>query len=152
MGNVFWLSRVRCPLSKWLLGACLVVFSKIGFADPSLYVVTADTNASTLSSVAISDILSGKQRKWPNGAPLVVVLPGKEATYFQAVGKQWFGGSGAAMQRHWLRLVFSGRANVPLYAQSSQDTLTLLSQTAGSVGVIDQPPSEGYHILAVVER
>lgn len=102
--------------------------------------------------MSISDLLTGKQRKWPNGTPIVVVLPGKEAAYFQAVGNEWFGGSGAAMQRHWLRLVFSGRANVPLYAQNSQHTLTLLSQTVGSVGVVDQPPSEAYQILAVVER
>jgi hypothetical protein len=54
------------------------------------------------------------------------------------------------MQRHWLRLVFSGRANVPIYAKSDAEVLAVLDQTEGAVGVVRDAPPENYQVLAEV--
>jgi hypothetical protein len=131
----------------WLL--CFAVPESAAAAD--LYIVAAKQSDVQLEAVDVDGIITGKQRKWANGAPIVVVLPSKDAAQFKAVGDRWFNGSGTAMQRHWLRLVFSGRANVPIYAKTDAEVLAILDQTAGAVGIINEPPPESYQLLSVID-
>lgn len=134
-----------------LVGLCLLwslVPDSVAAAD--LYVVAAKNGNSSSKSVNVSEIITGKQRKWSDGAPIVVILPSKEAPHFNAVGDHWFNGSGSAMQRHWLRLVFSGRANVPIYAKNDAEVLAILDRTEGAVGVVKDAPPETYQVLSVI--
>ena len=120
-------------------------------AADTLYVVMASTAKIDTVRINIDDIVTGKQRKWASGEPITVILPSKDAPHFGAVGDHWFNGSGSAMQRHWLRLVFSGRANVPIYAKSDAEVLAALDQTEGAVGIVIAAPPESYHVLSVVD-
>lgn len=139
-------AHISCVFVVCVLG--LIIPESVSAAD--LYVVAAKTAKTSSSTLNVSEILTGKQRKWEDGAPIVVVLPSKEAPHFQAVGDYWFNGSGSAMQRHWLRLVFSGRANVPIYAKSDAEVLAILDQTEGAVGVVRDAPPEKYQVLSEV--
>jgi hypothetical protein len=126
----------------------LGVADSVAAAD--LYVVAAKSVKGHTGAVDVAGIITGKQRKWENGAPIVVILPSKDAPHFQTVGDHWFNGSGSAMQRHWLRLVFSGRANVPIYAKNDAEVLAILDQTEGAVGIVKDAPPEAYLVLSEV--
>lgn len=140
-------THVGCLMGACLLG--LLVPGSVAVAD--IYVVAAKNPKGSVNSVNVSEIITGKQRKWEDGSPIIVVLPSKDSPHFQTVGSHWFNGSGPAMQRHWLRLVFSGRANVPIYAKSDAEVLAILDQTEGAVGVIKDAPPEAYQVLSVVD-
>ena len=143
-------NRLACLLSFFFVVSVQGVYVPPSAAAADLYVVAAKNAKGGTSIVNVSDIITGKQRKWADGAPIVVVLPSKDAPHFQAVGDRWFNGSGAAMQRHWLRLVFSGRANVPIYAKSDAEVLAILKQTEGAVGVVKDAPPDTYLVLSVL--
>lgn len=134
-----------------LVGLCLPwLFVPDSVAAADLYVVAAKNANGSTTAINVNEIITGKQRKWSDGAPIVVILPSKEAPHFNAVGDHWFSGSGSAMQRHWLRLVFSGRANVPIYAKSDAEVLAILDRTEGAVGVVKDVPPETYQVLSVI--
>lgn len=96
-------------------------------------VLVANVAANLLpDSVQVADIVRGVKRSWPNGTITTVVLPGRKHPSFQQMEKSFFASRGGSLQRHWLRLVFSGRGNPPLYAESVEEMCELVRLTRGS--------------------
>ncbi len=102
--------------------------------DPQLRpILVGNVKAEQLpDSVRVADIMRGDRRSWPDGTILTVVLPSRKHPLFDQVGKDFFAGKGAPLQRHWLRLVFSGRGNPPLYAESIEEMCELVQSNRGS--------------------
>ena len=96
-------------------------------------VLVGNIKASLLpDSVQVADIVRGYRRNWSDGTILTVVLPSRKHPSFRQMDKSFFTGRGAALQRHWLRLVFSGRGNPPLYADDAEEMCELLRTTRGA--------------------
>jgi hypothetical protein len=96
-------------------------------------VLVGNIKASQLpDSVQVADIVRGYRRSWSDGTILTVVLPSRKHPSFRQMDKSFFTGRGASLQRHWLRLVFSGRGNPPLYADDAEEMCELLRTTRGA--------------------
>ena len=93
-------------------------------------------NKEQIAQVDVEAILTGAQVSWHNGNPIKLVLPGRKADIYEYVGYQIFQESGMMMQRHWLKLVFSGRGNPPKYADNELDMISYVKNTPGSAAVI----------------
>jgi hypothetical protein len=84
----------------------------------------------------VQAIIRGDQGNWPNGDPILLVLPGRKAEIYEQVSRGVFGESGMMMQRRWLKLVFSGRGNPPKYADSEKEMIDFVLNTPGSAAII----------------
>jgi hypothetical protein len=136
--------RTRMP---WLVFAMALICVDVTAAAADLFVVTAQPSQLS-ASLEIQEIMTGRTRKWPDGTPIVVALPSKESPYFEDAGKAWFDGSASAMQRHWLRLVFSGRANVPIYTKSDEEAMAILEANPAAIVVMGIEPPPTFNVMA----
>lgn len=110
-------------------------------------------NVGSEQQVAQSDvraILTGAQTSWRNGRSIKVVLPGRKAKIYEQVGHEIFQESGMMMQRHWLKLVFSGRGRAPKYADNDIDTIKYVKNTPGAVAVIGAENRNSVSALLVI--
>ena len=123
--------------------AFVMALGTIGFSAPGevlgedgaqqKQVLVANVDPSLLpDSVQVADIVRGGKRSWSDGTILTVVLPGRKHPLFGQVEKDFFVGKGPSLQRHWVRLVFSGRGNPPLYAESTEEMCEMVRVTRGS--------------------
>jgi ABC-type phosphate transport system substrate-binding protein len=67
---------------------------------------------------------------------VIVVLPSNKSENAESVAKNLYGGSVTAMQKFWLALVFQGRANPPVFLQTSEEIIEYISKNPGAIGVI----------------
>lgn len=126
----------------------LLIGAASAFADErDVYFVTHSQNAAELTPELLESAIHGRVRSWQTGEAIVVVLPGKKSPEQSAIAEQCFETSAAGLQREWLRLVFSGRANAPVYTDSPDQLAEHIKSTPGSIGVTLTPPQEGeFHI------
>lgn len=86
-----------------------------------------------LDDDALRAMLTGRQRNWPDGTAVIVVLPGRRHPDFDAVAQSLGYENGADMQRSWLRVVFSGRGNAPIFTASEGDAVAIVQRTPGAI-------------------
>ena len=72
-----------------------------------------------------------------------VVLPSEKNSGAETFAKIIFDESKNYTQRHWLRLVFSGRAASPIYSYSNDETISIVSRNSNSIGFIDDTSYSG---------
>jgi hypothetical protein len=84
----------------------------------------------------VKEIIRGDQKNWPNGDTILLVLPGRKAEFYEQMSREVFGETGMMMQRHWLKLVFSGKGNPPRFADSEKEIIDFVFNTPGSAAVI----------------
>ena len=130
-------------IMKKLLGIPLVFMLGLaqmnqlqGDQTPKLLFIANVENEQIIVQFDVGAILTGAQTSWHNGSSIKLVLPGRKAETYEYVGYQIFQESGMMMQRHWLKLVFSGRGNPPKYADNELDMIKYVKNTPGSAAVI----------------
>ena len=72
-----------------------------------------------------------------------VVLPSEKNTSAEMFAKIMFDESKNYTQRHWLRLVFSGRCTAPEYSYSNEETIRIVSKSSNSIGFINDTSYTG---------
>lgn len=85
----------------------------------------------------VSLIVSGEQTSWANGSTIRLALPGKSSPQLDRISTRFMSATAKELQRHWLRLAFSGRAAPPKFFNSTEDLIAFLRKTPGSVGFIE---------------
>jgi hypothetical protein len=125
--------------SIWLivLLSAVACADKLRGAEAANLVFVANINSAIEpDELDMQAIMRGSQGNWPNGSPIVLVLPGKKAETYEQVSHHIFGETGVMMQRRWLKLVFSGRGNPPRYVDSEKEIVDLVLNTPGAAAVI----------------
>jgi hypothetical protein len=123
----------------------------LGVDSPKLVFIANVNNGEKIDQVNVYEIVSGDQSNWPDGNPIKLVLPGRKAKIYEFVSRKIFGEPGMMMQRHWLRLVFSGRGNPPQYADSEQEIIDYVLNTPGSAAVVRVSNSDNLGALFLKE-
>jgi hypothetical protein len=118
---------------------------------PQLLFIANVENRQQIAQFNVEAILTGAQTSWHNGSSIKLVLPGRRADIYEDVGHQIFQESGMMMQRHWLKLVFSGRGNPPKYADNELDMIKYVKNTPGSAAVIGAENRNAINELVVIE-
>ena len=92
-----------------------------------------DDNSYSMSDV--KSILKGEKNRWKNGNSVILVLRFNEDEKSQHLAKEIYNKSINGVKKLWLGLVFSGRSSAPLFADSNEEALLMLSKHKGSIGV-----------------
>jgi hypothetical protein len=118
---------------------------------PKLLFIANVENGQQIAEFDVGAILTGAQTSWHNGSSIKLVLPGRKADIYEQVGYQIFQESGMMMQRHWLKLVFSGRGYPPKYADNELDMIKYVKNMPGSAAVISAENRNAVNELFVKE-
>lgn len=101
--------------------------------------VTVIANASDVESLTRSELVGvvrGERRKWSDGTPIKVVLPKRSSATYKQLNRIFFNSGSNDIHRHWLGMVFSGRAAPPQYVDSEQDAVEFVKRTPGAITVL----------------
>ena len=85
------------------------------------------------STKAIRAILKGQKSRWRNGNSVLIILRFTEDEKTQHLAEQIYNKSVQGVKKFWLGIVFSGRANAPLFAESNEEVLRLLKKNKGAI-------------------
>jgi hypothetical protein len=83
----------------------------------------------------IQAILKGQKSRWKNGNSVLIILRFNEDEKTQYLAQQIYNKSVQGVKKYWLGLVFSGRANAPIFAESNEEVLDLLNKNKGAIAV-----------------
>jgi len=111
-------------------------------SEERLIVIGNETGISELTIKEARDIFKGKMAFWKNQEEVIVVLPSPKSDDAVGVAKEIFQSSVTAMQKHWLALVFQGRANPPVFVQSTKDAIDYVNKNPGAIAALYCKSSE----------
>jgi ABC-type phosphate transport system substrate-binding protein len=111
-------------------------------AEERLIIIGNKTGLTELTIKDARDIFKGKMSFWKNNEEVIVVLPSPKSDDASGVAKEIFQSSVTAMQKHWLALVFQGRANPPVFVQSTKEAIDYVNKNPGSIAALYCKSSE----------
>jgi len=126
---------------RLIFSVLLVAASLDAASQSAAYIVANPPDGIDLSAAMLEDALHGRVRSWSSGDAIVVVLPGKKSLEQDEIAEKCFSTSARGLQREWLRLVFSGMANAPVFTDSPADTIDYVSRTRGTIGLTTIKPT-----------
>ncbi len=98
------------------------------------------TGLESPDEAAVRSIFRGEQAIWPTRETVVVVLPSARADFGDLFAEKILQQNRTGMQRHWLALVFQGRARSPVFLDSAAAIVEFVRNTPGAVAMV--PASE----------
>jgi ABC-type phosphate transport system substrate-binding protein len=111
-------------------------------AEERLIIIGNKTGLTELTIKDARDIFKGKMSFWKNNEEVIVVLPSPKSDDASGVAKEIFQSSVTAMQKHWLALVFQGRANPPVFVQSTKEAIDYVNKNPGAIAALYCKSSE----------
>ncbi|GGX98350.1 hypothetical protein GCM10007160_27350 [Litchfieldella qijiaojingensis] len=133
-----------------LVSVWLVTLPRLAGASESdlLLVVHPSVQTPSISRDTARAIFAMRQRTWPNGQAIhVVVLPNRYPMH-ERFTKELLGVYPHQLQLSWDRLVFSGTGQAPEQVETPDDMLERIATTPGAVGYIERGYlDERVHVL-----
>jgi len=84
----------------------------------------------------LKSIFIGERSFWPNRQPVVIVLPSSDSDSFERIAQWSLETDGFDYQKHWLSLVFQGRANAPVFVKDEEEVMEYVADHDGAIGLI----------------
>lgn len=106
-------------------------------AQPGGFVLIGNrTGLESPDGSAIRAIFRGDQTIWPTRETVTVVLPSARADFADRFASEVLQQDRTGMQRHWLALVFQGRARTPVFLDSVAAIIDYVRNTPGAVAMV----------------
>lgn len=104
---------------------------------PNAQVIANDIGMDYMTISQLRSAMRGELSQWPSKYPVTVVMH-SIALEDCALTALFLVNSSrpAALQTHWLGLVFGGRASPPVFVKSQKDLIETIRSTPGSVGLV----------------
>ncbi len=110
--------------------------------DEKLHIIGNKTGLTELTLKETRDIFKGKMAFWKNKEEVIIVLPSPKSDDASGVANEIFQSSVTAMQKHWLALVFQGRANPPVFVLSTKEAIDYVNKNPGAIAALYCKSSE----------
>ncbi len=131
-------------LPRLLLLLLLLPFAGAAAASPEaaggFILIGNRTGLEPPDEAEVRSIFRGDQAIWPTRETVLVVLPSARAEFGERFAQRILQQNRTGMQRHWLTLVFQGRARSPVFLDSSSAIIDFVRRTPGAVAMV--PASE----------
>lgn len=123
-----------------LFVACFALMSGIGQAQElsldGLVLIGNKTGYKVMNRKQISTVFRGNQSIWPSREPVAIVMPSFKAEYANQFSSSILQMSHSELQKYWLALVFQGRANAPVFLNSSAEIIDYVKNNPGAIGIV----------------
>jgi hypothetical protein len=130
-------------ISKYFVLTGVIFFSYIHcFSQESLTIIgNSKGSPSELKLNQLQSVLKGEKQRWPDGTKVVIALMKTNTPVGTSTSKKLFNMSSDQLNKYWLALVFQGKADAPMFFNSTNELETFVAQTPGAIGVIAQSPT-----------
>lgn len=129
-------------MRDWIL--LLLLFLPLGIPAQDVSPIANAPGQLTWTENQIKAVFVGDRSQWPNGKPVIVVLPSSESDSFERTAQWALDTDAFDYQKHWLSLVFQGRANAPVFVKNEAEVVEYVQTHPGAIGVLHSasPPSD----------
>lgn len=121
---------MRCFIILLALGWNGALFAQMGTP------VGNDLDPVPLTETELKEIFLGNKSIWDNNNPVTVVLTSSDSEGFAKVAGWALEAGAFEFQKHWLSIVFQGRANAPVFLNSEEEVLTYIRGHKGAIGLL----------------
>jgi len=93
-------------------------------------------DAEPMTSKQLKAVFLGNRSIWNNGNPVTVVLTSSNSDSFAKTAEWALNADAFDYQKHWLSIVFQGRANAPVFLSTEQAVIEYVSKHDGAIGLL----------------
>jgi ABC-type phosphate transport system substrate-binding protein len=94
------------------------------------------TGLTSINRKQMNGIFRGTQSIWKSKEQVIVVMPSSKADFAEQFAASVLQMSHSALQKFWLALVFQGRANAPVFLNSSSEIIEYVKKNPGAIAVV----------------
>ena len=102
-----------------------------------------------LSKAELERIYKMRQKVWHNKEPIKVFVLPADNDLHQFFVEQYLGMTTNDLNRHWSRLVFTGRGVIPTEVANQEEMLERVSKTPGAIGYISKDKANATNVSEV---
>lgn len=129
-----------------LLFVCFILLQTVTFAQQvsldGLLLMGNKTGLVSVNRKQLNGIFRGTQSIWKSNEQVIVVMPSSKAEYAEQFANSVLQMSHAALQKYWLALVFQGRANAPVFLNSSAEIVDYVKKNPGAIAIVKSTERE----------
>lgn len=127
-------------LIKAIAGVSLALATaSAAFAEGAL-VINAE-NGNETPSDTLSSLLVGKNKFWPSGDPVIIVVQ-KDSPAAESLLQQYTNMDESRFKSHWQRLAFSGRGTMPKQFNDPAAVVAFVKVNKGAIGILDNATTD----------
>lgn len=136
----------------------VILFILIGLGanaqHPSLTVISNPKGAPTeLKEPELKAVLKGERQRWHNGNKIIIALMKTNTDVGKYTSEKVYNMTADELKKYWLALVFQGKAEAPVFFNSTSELETFVAENPGAIGVVDQtPPATGTQVVLIDGR
>ena len=106
--------------------------------------IANDIGSTTLKIKQLKSIFLGNTSIWPGGNTIIIVLPPSDSESFESIAQWAIESDGVEYQKHWLSIVFQGRAFAPVFLTDEEAIIDYVRTHPGSIGLLHSstPPQD----------
>jgi ABC-type phosphate transport system substrate-binding protein len=123
-----------------LIFVCVVLFQTATYAQKlsldGLMLIGNQTGLTSINRKQMNGIFRGTQSIWKSKEQVIVVMPSSKAEFAEQFAASVLQMSHSALQKYWLALVFQGRANAPVFLNSSSEIIEYVKKNPGAIAVV----------------
>jgi len=120
----------------------LAVISSALLADIAV-VVNPASGVDALDAGQVKKIFMAKTKKFPNGNAVVPIDQNSENPAYATFYKKVAGKSPAKMNKYWVKLTFTGKAEAPKKVGGDGDVVSLVKSNKNMIGYVDSSAVTG---------
>ncbi|MBK6640718.1 MAG: hypothetical protein IPI23_01290 [Bacteroidetes bacterium] len=129
-----------------MLGNVSIAFSQ----ESKLAVVANDKGApETITEAEIIKIFKGEKQWWKDGTKIVIAFMKTSTPTGSEASKKVLGMSGDQLNKHWLSLVFQGKAKAPVFFNTEKELVDFVSQNKGAIGIVHKNQTGNSRTLSI---
>jgi ABC-type phosphate transport system substrate-binding protein len=129
-----------------LFFVCFILLQTVTFAQQvsldGLLLMGNKTGLVSVNRKQLNGIFRGTQSIWKSNEQVIVVMPSSKAEYAEQFANSVLQMSHAALQKYWLALVFQGRANAPVFLNSSAEIVDYVKKNPGAIAIVKSSERE----------
>jgi len=106
--------------------------------EPSLVVIANEKGSpANLTFRELKAVVQGDKQRWPDGTKIALAFMKTSTPIGSATAKKLLKMNGDQFNKHWLALVFQGKATAPMFFSSVSELENFVNSNPGAIGVID---------------
>lgn len=120
-----------------------IFFISIAFTvqaqHPSLTVISNLKGAPTeLKEPELKAVLKGERQRWHTGYKIIIALMKTNTDVGKYTSEKLYNMSADELKKYWLALVFQGKAEAPVFFNSTSELENFVAENPGAIGIVDE--------------
>jgi hypothetical protein len=126
------------------------IFSSGVFAQSNLTIIgSSESVPAEMNMDQLQSVLKGEQMRWQDGVKVKIALMKTNTPIGTVTSEKIFEMTGNELNKHFLALVFAGKAKAPTFFNSPSELEAYVANTPGAIGVLENTSNEQTKVVVV---